>query len=61
MTKQQTYQQLRAELDELLSWFDQEDLDIDEAVKKYEAAMAVTKKIETYLQDAQNKIVALTK
>jgi exodeoxyribonuclease VII small subunit len=54
-----TYAQLRTELDELLNWFDGDDIDIDQAVEKYEQALKLTKQLELYLQKAENKITKL--
>lgn len=55
-----TYGQLRAELDGLLTWFDQEDLDVDQALDKYQQAIKLTKELETYLQQAENTVKKLT-
>lgn len=61
MTKSsKTYSQLRTELDELLSWFDQEDLDVDKAIEKYQQAITLTQELETYLKQAENKVKKLT-
>lgn len=56
MTKKVSYIKLRQELDELLNWFDQEDLDVDEAIVKYEQAIKLTDELEKYLKTAENKI-----
>ena len=58
MTKK-TYAELRRELDALLEWFDQEELDVDAAISKYEEAIRLTKQLEKYLSEAENKIVSL--
>lgn len=60
-TKKQlrTYRQIKAELDEVLLWFESDDIDIDEAIKKYEVAMKLTKELEEYLKDAENSIKKL--
>lgn len=57
---EKTYKHLRQELDELLSWFENEDLDVDEAISKYEQAKKLAKELHKYLQDAQNKITKLS-
>jgi exodeoxyribonuclease VII small subunit len=54
-----TYSQLRRELDELLAWFEQDGLDVDEAIKKYDQAIVLTKELEQYLKTAENKIKKL--
>jgi len=57
--KQKTYAELRAELDTVLATFDEENLDIDKALAQYERAIKLTKELETYLQNAENKIKKL--
>ncbi len=60
MAAQKKYRELREELDELLAWFDQDQLDVDEALKKYEAATKLADQLEAYLQTAENSIQKLT-
>lgn len=50
--------QLR-ELDELIAWFDQDDFDLDEALKKFDAGVKLTEEIEGRLQKLENKITVL--
>lgn len=57
---EKSYKQLRQDLDELLSWFENDDLDVDEAINKYEQAKKLAKELHKYLQDAQNKITKLS-
>jgi exodeoxyribonuclease VII small subunit len=60
MTKTtKTYAQLRQELNECLMWFEQDGLDVDEAITKYDQAIALTKELEQYLKTAENKIKKL--
>ena len=54
--KRLNYKSLNAELDEVLSKLQSEDLDVDEAVKLYERGMAITKELEMYLKQAENKV-----
>lgn len=51
-------EQLR-ELDELIAWFDQDDVDLDEALKKFDEGVKLTEKIEARLQKLENKITVL--
>lgn len=60
MVKAKTYSELRQALDEVLSWFDGDDLDVDEAIVKYQQALRLTKELEEYLNTAKNKIQQLT-
>lgn len=55
-TKKQSYTELRKELDDIISWFENEDLDVDEATKKYEKALLLAKEIEAHLTNAENTI-----
>lgn len=57
MTK--TYKQLRAELDEVLAWFDADNLDVDQAIVKYEQAIKLTNELQDYLKQAENKLTKL--
>jgi exodeoxyribonuclease VII small subunit len=50
--------QLR-ELDELIAWFDQDDFDLDEALKKFDEGVKLTSEIEARLQKLENKITVL--
>lgn len=48
-----------AELDELLAWFDRPDIDLDEALKKFDDGIQLTEKLKTRLQALENKITVL--
>lgn len=61
MVKQFDYQKARAELDELLAWFESDKVSIDEAISKYERAEALITEIEKYLNDTKAKIEVITK
>lgn len=50
--------QLR-ELDELLAWFDRDDFDLDEALKKFDEGVKLTEQIEARLSTLENKITVL--
>lgn len=51
-----SYRELKNSLDELLAWFDQDDLDVDEAMKKYDEAQKVIAELEEYLSGVQEKV-----
>lgn len=51
-------EQLR-ELDELIAWFDQDDFDLDEALKKFDDGVQLTGAIEDRLQKLENKVTVL--
>ncbi len=50
--------QLR-QLDELIAWFDHDDFDLDEALKKFDEGVKLTSTIEERLQKLENKITVL--
>lgn len=57
MTAKKTdYKSLNAELDEVLEKLQSGDLDVDKAVELYERGTAITKELETYLKESQNKV-----
>ena len=49
------------ELEELLAWFEQDDLDIEEALKKYEQGQLLAADIKKRLSEVENKITVLDK
>ncbi|HEU5004868.1 MAG TPA: exodeoxyribonuclease VII small subunit [Candidatus Saccharimonadales bacterium] len=51
-----TYRQMNEELAEILAWFESEQVDLDQAVAKYEQAMKLLASMEDYLKTAENKI-----
>ncbi len=56
MSKQKTYSDLRRELEEILAWFEGEDVDVDQAITKHAEAEELIKQLEAFLKDAKLKI-----
>ncbi len=56
MVKTFNYSQLNEELNKILDELQSADLDIDDAVKKYERGMVIIKELENYLKTAENKV-----
>lgn len=56
-----TLQQQLAELDELLGWFDQPDLDLDQALAKFDQGVKLTEEIKDRLATFENKVTILKK
>lgn len=50
------YQELSAELAKIIEWFESDQVNLDEAVIKYEQALVLIAEIENYLKSAENKI-----
>jgi exodeoxyribonuclease VII small subunit len=55
-----SYREMTTELDEILLWFESGDVDLDEAVAKYEEAAQLIEQMEKYLKSAENKIRKIT-
>lgn len=53
---QKSYRQMSEQLDEILAWFDSAEVDLDEAMAKYQQALELIEQMETYLKSAENKI-----
>lgn len=51
-----TYAQLSAELVAIIDWFESGQVELDEAIDKYEQASKLIKQLEAYLKTAENKI-----
>ena len=58
-TKNIDYKGLSAELDGIVTKLQTADLDVDEAVKFYERGMEISKELEAYLKDAENKVTKI--
>lgn len=54
-----TLQEQMAELDKLLAWFDQPDIDLDEALNKFDEGVKLTEKLKERLETLENKITIL--
>jgi len=54
--KQVNYHALNAELETILADLQAGDLEIDEAVEKYQRGMEIVEQIQTYLKEAENKV-----
>jgi exodeoxyribonuclease VII small subunit len=59
-TKLKTYQQMSDELTQLIEWFESDQVNLDEAVHKYEQALELIKQMEASLRTAENKIKKIT-
>ncbi|OGL34514.1 exodeoxyribonuclease VII small subunit [Candidatus Saccharibacteria bacterium RIFCSPHIGHO2_12_FULL_42_8] len=61
MTKNNTIKEKLSELDELVTWFEQEDIEIDQALAKFEEAVKLADDIGKELKTAKNKIEVIKK
>lgn len=61
MTKNNTIKEKLAELDELVAWFEQDDIEIDQALEKFDSAEKLAAEISKELEVAKNKIDIIKK
>jgi exodeoxyribonuclease VII small subunit len=59
-TSGKSYREMAEQLEQIMAWFESGDIDIDEAVKKYEEATKLLEQMENYLKTAENKIKKIT-
>lgn len=59
MSKTKKLSEKLAELDQLVSWFDNEDVDIDDAIEKFDEVGALAADIKAELAVLENKITVL--
>jgi exodeoxyribonuclease VII small subunit len=55
------YLKAKNELNEILNWFESDDISLDEALTKYQNAEIIIKNIESYLKTTKLKIDKITK
>lgn len=51
-----SYKEARSELSDILDWFESGEVDIEQALAKYDRADELLKAIDAYLNDAKAKI-----
>lgn len=59
MAKVDSYKSLKAELDAVMAELQNEDLDVDEALKLYQRGQELIQKLEKHLKTAENKLSEL--
>ena len=55
------YKQLKAQLEEIIGWFEGDDLDLDEAVKKYAQAQTYIAELQACLDQAKLQVKQMKK
>lgn len=55
------YKKAKAELDEILAWYEAGEVDVEQAIAKYQRAEKLLKELNEYLSDASAKIEKLIK
>jgi exodeoxyribonuclease VII small subunit len=51
-----SYQELSQQLATIMEWFESDDIDLDQAISKYEQANKLLDEMAAYLKTAENKI-----
>lgn len=54
-----TTAELQAELEAIIDWFESDDVDIDQAAKKYEKGMELATELQKRLAETKNTITKL--
>jgi exodeoxyribonuclease VII small subunit len=55
-----SYKQMSDDLNVLIEWFESEEVNLEQAIEKYEQAMQLIDEMEDYLKTAQNKLKKIT-
>ena len=58
-TKDQSYSEKFAELEEIVAWFDGDVQDLDQSIEQFERGVELSKEIKKYLNEAENKVTKI--
>lgn len=61
MAKKQTFAEAFAELESITEWFETQNVDLDEGVKKFERGLELAKQLKEKLAEVENTVVTLKK
>lgn len=61
MKKKPSFAEAFKELEELTEWFEKEDVDLDESMKKFERGLELASVCREKLSDVENKVKKLKK
>jgi len=59
--KQPSFAEAFQELEKLTEWFENEDVDLDEGLKKFERGLELSQICKKKLQEVENKVTTLKK
>ncbi|MDQ5952261.1 MAG: Exodeoxyribonuclease 7 small subunit [Patescibacteria group bacterium] len=59
--KSPSFAEAFTELEEITSWFETSDVDLDEGLKKFERGLELAQACKTKLAEVENKVVDLKK
>ncbi len=60
-SKEFNFKKAFAELEEISTWFQNPDIDLDEALKKYQRGLALIKEAQAHLKETENDFRAVAK
>ena len=61
MTKKTTFAEAFTELETITEWFETQDVDLDEGLKKFERGLELAKQLKQKLAEVENTVVTLKK
>ncbi len=61
MTKKKTFSQQYKDLEKITQWFEVEDVDLEEALKKFEEGLGLVKDLKSHLNKIENKVTDIKK
>lgn len=57
----QTFRQKFEELEKLAAWFEGDDVDLEDALKKFEHGLGLVSELKEHLKNIENKVVEIQK
>lgn len=60
-TKKTDFKQQLEELEQIVDWFESSDVDIDQAISKFERGMELAASLEKQLADTETKVEEITR
>ncbi|MEK7615868.1 MAG: exodeoxyribonuclease VII small subunit [Patescibacteria group bacterium] len=60
-SKEFNFKKAFAELEDISSWFQNPDIDLDEALKKYERGLVLIKEAQAHLKETENQFKVIKK
>ena len=61
MAKKSSFAEAFAELEAITEWFETQNVDLDEGVKKFERGLELAKQLKEKLAEVENTVVTLKK
>lgn len=61
MPKKESISEGFKELEDITQWFEREDVDLEEALKKFERGLELVKTLKTYLQKVEHRVIDIKK